>query len=185
MECLLLKCSGSWHGSPGVPGAVQSIMGHAEFGKLRTHDKYRGLCSAEQPYYSGGICSSPPPPPNREVFVCLPSLFELHRIQGWVWTQMRVECELNFLGLVIRLGEWAISCLEKHNGLKCLIAGKWLMIFIKRHTGKCPKPTNLGRERSPKILNMCLEGEKRLAWKQSGVDRVSLWLHFLYNESNC
>lgn len=36
--------------------------------------------------------------------------------------------------------------------------------------GKCPKPTTLGREGSPKILNMCLEGEKRLAWKQSGVD---------------
>ena len=51
--------------------------------------------------------------------------------------------------------------------------------------GKSHKPTTMGRAGSPKILNMCLEGEKRLAWKQSGIDRVSLWLHFLYNENNC
>lgn len=119
----------------GYQGQYNQLWDMRNLGSWEPMTEYRGLCSAEQPYYSGGICSSPPPPPNREVFVCLPSLFELHRIQGWVWTQMRVECELNFLGLVIRLGEWAISCLEKHNGLKWLIAGKWLMIFIKRHTG--------------------------------------------------
>lgn len=65
-------------------GARGSTINYGTSGiwEAENHDEYRGLCSAEQPYYSGGICSSPPPPPNREVFVCLPSLFELHRIQG-------------------------------------------------------------------------------------------------------
>lgn len=77
---LALEFRGTSSGAP-VQGH-HSIMRHGEFGKLRTHDEYRGLCSAEELYYSGGICSNPPPPLNREAFVCLPSLFELHRIQG-------------------------------------------------------------------------------------------------------
>lgn len=94
----------------------------------------------------------PSTPPNREAFVCLPSLFELHRIQRWVWTHMTFEFDLNFLGLVIRLGEWAISCLEKHNGLKCLIAGKQLMIFIKEtYWASALSPPLWGEKGAPKF----------------------------------